>query len=552
MKTSEGFNKLVDSFAIFTFDLNLGQTCEYAYPPASFSAEDLKAISMLSFPDSQTVNSNNFDCVYTFSYRSGKPSPTGLPQPLQSQQPSGERFHQCYVYFRQVEDMSNPRGYYQKSFVMISSRSRTFQNSDEMFRLVRSIGNKFYLAEESGFGREILVDSYNHLEKHGISFRRGSYGEIAGRLSPISTRSSEISDPGSPSRSSCSIDTVYSLFEGLWHLWEALMVGLPVLVYAPEDVDVCSHTVLAVSRLIQPIEYLGDIRPFLSIFDEDYPSFRSPNAGACVVGITSPMALSQLIGFFSVIIVISTCPLDTMTDSTAFLQVAASPSGSIYVADAITSVSSGTRTRVSSLTSRIMFSAVSEGYRLALASDAIYLSKRIVTGLHMGDAIVSNRVNRSVIQRHFTLLTKDFLIPFVEYVETDTSVLPSNAFGETPKTKSFSPSGFVRQLSVGVGRNLSQLSQEKLRSLYSAFIKTESFRVWLRAGQDKANQEAIVAHSQTVIRAVTGDRVMWLSDTERKRAKARALALASALGDTNLIRQLEEAVAILSINSCTT
>jgi hypothetical protein len=77
------------------------------------------------------------------------------------------------------------------------------------------------------------------------------------------------------------------------------MVGLPVLVYAPEDVDVCSHTVLAVSRLIQPVEYLGDIRPFLSIFDEDYPSFRSPNAGACVVGITSPMALSQLIGSFS-------------------------------------------------------------------------------------------------------------------------------------------------------------------------------------------------------------------------------------------------------------
>ena len=141
-------NKLVDSFGVFTFDLNVGQSCEYAYPPDVFDADDLKAISMLSFPDSQSTNNcSNYDCVYTFAYKQPTKSASGLTLPIKSKGARAAASVQCYVYFRQVEDPSNARGYYQKSLVLISSSSWTFTNADELLRMARRVGTKFFIAD---------------------------------------------------------------------------------------------------------------------------------------------------------------------------------------------------------------------------------------------------------------------------------------------------------------------------------------------------------------------------------------------------------------------
>jgi hypothetical protein len=507
--------KLVESFAIFTFDLNLGHKCEYVYPANSFPLSELEAIAMLSFPDSQSANSNNCDCVYTFNYRLNTQPVTELTLPIKSKQKQCDKFVQCYVYFRQFEDQTNTRGYYQKSFVIISSYSEKFNNADDMLRLVRSVGNKYYIAEEVGCGREVLVDAFDHIEEFGYTRRRAE-SDLSGKPSPISTsKSLDLSPPSSPSRSTNTFDTLYSLFEGMWHLWEAVIVGLPILLYAPGDPDICSRCVIAVSNLAAPVEYQGDVRPFLSIFDADYTSFKSNEPGPCIVGITSPMALTQLASRFSVVIIISGTPSDSEQDWKSFIRVATSPSGSMYISESISSVSSGTRTHVSSLAS--MFSATDSGYRLALASDALNLSKKIVTGLNGGDSSVSNRVNRKMIQRHFSLLTRDFLIPFIEYTTTDSSLLPSNLFGDTPFVKPFKASTFINSLMIGIGRGLSQLSREKLRSLYTGFLKTISFRVWLRNSQAKANKESIHLHAELISRSVTSDKVIWMSTVEREK-----------------------------------
>ena len=541
---SNASRKLVDSFAIFTFDLNLGHKCEYIYPPSAFTAQQLEAIAMLSFPDSQSANSNNCDCVYTFNHRLNVHHAKELVLPIKSKQNPPEQFVQCYVYFRQFEDQTKIRGYYQKSFVIISSYSDKFTNADDMLRLARSVGNKYYLAEEVGCGREVLVDAFEHIDEFGYS-RRRTTSDLSGKPSPISsTKQLDLSPPSSPSHSTNTIDTLYSLFEGMWHLWEAVMVGLPILLYAPGDPDICSRCVIAISNLTPPVEYHGDIRPFLSIFDSDYSSFKSADLRSCIVGVTSPMAFAQLTSSFALIVIISNVPTDTDPALSSFIRVATSPSGSMFISDSISSVSSGTRTHVASLAS--MFSTVESGYRLALSSDALNLSKKIVTGLHGGDSMISNRVNRRMIQRHFSLLTRDFLIPFVEYITTDSSRLSSALFGDTPFVKTFKASVFISQQSVGIGRNLSQLSREKLRSLYSAFLKTRSFRVWLRNSQEKANKESISLHADLIAKSVTADKVLWMSLVERERGIETIKRLMTWLGpDSDLHACLSSTLSLL-------
>ena len=531
--------KLVDAFGVFAFDLNVGQICEFVYPSNVFSAEDLKAISMLSFPDSQSATrSGNYDCVYTFGYRVRGSSNSTTDSVVRLGLGRAPGLLQCYVYFRQVEDPSSARGYYQKSFVLISSYSRTFSNAGDLLTLVRRVGNKFYLAEETGCGREVLVDSYCHIEENGFSRHRSSSSSDMGTgLSSLSVRSLELSEsPSSPSQSASVADLLYTLLPGLWHLWEALLVGLPVLVYCPGDAGLCSRLSLSVPSLIAPLEWAGDMRPLLSIFDADYPLFRSgSNLPACVVGITSPMALSQLCESFSVIVVFGES--ETLEQPSKFIQVASSPQGRMYVAEAVTSMSSGTRTRVSSLAAR--FSLTQTGYRLTVPADDASVQKKLVAS--------SASINRALIARHFALLTKELLLAFLEFVETDSSTLASDLFGETPGVKPFNPGLFLSSLTVGVGKHLSSLSREKVVSLYTAFCQTHTFRHWLAESQLHAFRESLIAHAQLICQRVDEDKLIWMSLNDRQRCAGCVSRLKRDLGSgyPHLTARLDSLSALL-------
>ena len=530
--------KLVDAFGVFAFDLNLGQICEYVYPHNVFTREDMKAISMLSFPDSQSATRSGIsDCVYTFSYRIRGTDSSATDSAVRLGLDRATGLLQCYVYFRQVEDPTNSRGYYQKSFVLISSSSRAFSNSNDLLTLVRRVGNKFYLAEETGCGREVLVDSYYHIQEIGFTRHKSSSSSDLGTgLSSLSVRSLELSDsPSSPSQSGAVVDVLFTLLPGLWHLWESLLVGLPVLVYCAGDASLCSRLVLSVPSLIAPLEWTGDLRPLLSIFDSDYAVFKANTSGLppCVVGITSPMALSQLATSFSLLVVIG----EGEVDSQKFVQVASSASGRMYVAESVTSVSSGTRTRVSSLAYR--FSLSQAGYRLALPADESSVTKKLVTS--------SESINRSLILRHFALLTKELLMAFLEFVETDSSCIQSDIFAPTPSVKFFSPGQFWAALSVGVGKHLSVLSRDKLVALYTAFTQTHTFRLWLAESQLHAFRESIIAHAQLVATRVTGDVVMWLSVNDRRRGRLCIERLVKELGSSYpvLVAQLKAVLLML-------
>lgn len=55
-----------------------------------------------------------------------------------------------------------------------------------------------------------------------------------------------------------------SLLHKLWHLWELVLLGRPLMVVAPCPAD-ASNTVAALLSLLAPLPYCADFRPYYTI-----------------------------------------------------------------------------------------------------------------------------------------------------------------------------------------------------------------------------------------------------------------------------------------------
>jgi hypothetical protein len=62
-------------------------------------------------------------------------------------------------------------------------------------------------------------------------------------------------------------DPFHAQLQSLWPLWEVMLLGKPLLVYAKEPQD-CSAAVAVLVSLLSPLPYVPDFRPVLSIHDK--------------------------------------------------------------------------------------------------------------------------------------------------------------------------------------------------------------------------------------------------------------------------------------------
>ena len=65
-----------------------------------------------------------------------------------------------------------------------------------------------------------------------------------------------------------------SLSPCLWHLWELVITGQPVLVMGSSP-ERCGDAVLALVSLISPLEFCADYRPYFTLFDPDFQEVRN-------------------------------------------------------------------------------------------------------------------------------------------------------------------------------------------------------------------------------------------------------------------------------------
>ena len=111
----------IEAVISVTFDLEEGQVVESCYPKNRFPEKLLKLIGYFSFPDSYVLT-NEGELFYSYQLKFEH-------EPLF-----------CYSLFAQKKDASNPRGYFQKSLVIISKHRLV-----KIFRvIVKELGKCFF------------------------------------------------------------------------------------------------------------------------------------------------------------------------------------------------------------------------------------------------------------------------------------------------------------------------------------------------------------------------------------------------------------------------
>ena len=151
-------NYLIDKWteAILTvnFHLEEGQVIDFIHPKNSLSCAIKKKIAYMSFPDSNSFSTEG-ELYYVFHVKNDE-----------------QEILYCYVYFTQVKDLNNARGYHQKSLVIVSTIKMI-----KVFSLICKFVNKEY--RESGMNNSILADMWSDLNKNKTPDELFENGKIA-------------------------------------------------------------------------------------------------------------------------------------------------------------------------------------------------------------------------------------------------------------------------------------------------------------------------------------------------------------------------------------
>ncbi|KAF5830086.1 hypothetical protein DUNSADRAFT_15047 [Dunaliella salina] len=105
---------------------------------------------------------------------------------------------------------------------------------------------------------------------HGPSAQGNNVPVVVRRLSVgLQDPSSHASSPPGPFQEADVFGPFAAQLDKLWHLWEMVLLGKPLMVFGPSPTD-CSWTVAALLSLIAPIPFAYDFRPYYTIHDSAF------------------------------------------------------------------------------------------------------------------------------------------------------------------------------------------------------------------------------------------------------------------------------------------
>ncbi|XP_015516240.1 protein DENND6A [Neodiprion pinetum] len=475
-KKWERFSNWVHCICVVTFDLELGQAIELVYPShVKLTEQERSNICYLAFPDS------NSGCMGDTQYhvrirQNGKT--THNTQSLKEYDrkcpvfvQSDRDYYWGYVYFRQVKDKTLPRGYFQKSIVIITKLPLVNLFSE----ICALIAPEFF---ESGMSvmeavsREIdrwpppVPGQILHLILMNVLFQtyipNQNYKATVPTVAALDHTTKKHSLRKIVLTSAYEGDMFRSLASVVSHvhlLWELALLGEPIVVMASSPTT-CAEMVQALTATIAPLKYCADHRPYFTIHDSEFKEYTTdaPSPPAVILGVTNPFFAKTLQHWPHIIRITNGSNVENQ-------KYRIKKSENLKVLDS----KPGVYTQ----------------YKPFLQKDKAIL-KKLLRGIQTKRP---GEVQTALLRRHLLELTESFMIPLERYIA---SLMPLqkniSPFKATPIPQLFNPDDFLATLS-SAGPQLTTGIKGDWVGLYRRFFRSPNFSGWFHTRYTELTQK---------------------------------------------------------------
>lgn len=459
-KIWERFNQWIHCICVVTFDLELGQALENVYPKhVALTKQEISNICYLAFPDSNSGCMGDTNFVIRLPKSPSKPDLSREHQRYNSTCPVALQinagYYWGYVYFRQVKDISLPRGYFQKSVVILSRLP-----FNKLFSTISCIISPEYFEN----GEPSLEAACHNIDKWpapvpGETLTLPLMGSVFQveipylNTSKINIGNKDLSISLEKQVQISSVEDL-DLFEilqpVLTHihlLWELVLTSEPLVVMASSPTS-CSAMVLALTRTIWPLKFCADFRPYFTIHDSEFKQFTSKaiNAPPVILGVTNPF-FAKTLHHWPHTIRLGEEPSHSQ-------KFKLKKNGNIKMLD----------TRP----------AVYTTYKTFLQKD-----KTVIKNLLLGiNAKRPPEVQSALLRRHLLELTQSFMIPLERYIASLMPLLRNiSPFKAAPVPLPFNPDNFFATLDT-TGPQLTSGIKGDWVGLYKKFFRSPNFNGW--------------------------------------------------------------------------
>ncbi|KAL5722262.1 hypothetical protein ACHQM5_005802 [Ranunculus cassubicifolius] len=543
----KAFKRWVVAFCIIRFDLEQGQVIEECYPPNCLTQDEEMEISFSSFPDSVSQHKNRssiHDCIFFFrcprrynskelgnvtSPRKVDGDDRGISSKLKelrvltrsTSSYKGSGYLYGYVFNRQRQDEKLKRGGEQKSVVILS-----YSPFLSVFRpLLQILGPLFFdlgkkaLEHMASYvsmwpapvlGGLVELPIGNATLKVNLPPAHSLPLEGMGLLSdePVSSMAPFLPTNQYVPQGLFHDADIFGTFRGillqLWLLWELVIIGEPILVFAPTPPQCCEAVATLVS-LVAPLLCTVDFRPYFTIHDPDFTRLNSLNEGdpfpPMILGVTNLFFLKSLRSIPHIVSVGSPAPNSTKLALATRTSVSAksfgSPEGFAFQKLSLKKFSPTNLLNSVKLRRDGPLCLMTEHresvwspYAATTKPDTAILNRLIDAGMSPRVEESMSVVNNEILRRHFSELTTNFLAPFGPYLRATTPSEGSSPFVDPPPLPPFNASEFLESLSArGPGKFLSKRMRANWMDLYRRFLKGHNFMPWFQRRRAVAEQE---------------------------------------------------------------
>ncbi|KAF9359750.1 hypothetical protein BGX26_011523 [Mortierella sp. AD094] len=392
-----------------------------------------------------------------------------------------------YVFFRQKQDPSIRRGYFQKSVVLLSQHPFIGFFS----KLVSVLGPAYFEV-----GKPMLEAAFHNMATWRpptteglmeLPFMGTLYQvQLAKPHRPqlLETSPFDIAtyQPDTHILSSVPMNGgLYKHFQDLvpdlWLCWELMTLAEPIMLIGTSP-EVCSESVASLVDIINPIPYCGDYRPYFTIQDTDFKSFcnKSSPPSSIILGVTNPFFAKSLEHWPHIIKIgkpMNRRPNNKLMNDGSIGKTAGSPrQGKPTSLDFVQGVVSKRKGAIAKDTNLLCMLAEATANR----SSPGYLLDNIL-------------------RKYFATLTEKFLVPLNRYFATlvpnDISLSSTSQF---PHIAPFKQQTFLKFLSknppaISFKTSTFKSNSEACQSFYKDFLKCGNFATWLRLRTIAAQNE---------------------------------------------------------------